>query len=132
MKYFLVDMKCGHMGKNKYVVKTFAIKAIDGKEAAKIARTMSRTKHHHKFAVISVNKVTKEEYMERLEKNRCDPYFSAHSVQEQRLACPDIYLETIPEEETIKYKKTQQRRNLVELSIIKELTKYKNWIKYDE
>ena len=125
-------MKCGHTGKNNYVVKTFAIKAADGKEAAKIARKKSRTKHNQKYAVINVKKVSEEEYLEQLEKNKCDPYFLVHSVQEQRLACPDIYLETIREEETIKYKRTQQRRNLVEISIIKELTKHKNWNKYDE
>ena len=132
MKYFLVDMKCGHTGRNKYVIKTFAIKAADGKEAAKIARQKSRTKHHQKDAVLNVRKVSKEEYLDQLDKNKCDPYFSVHSVQEQRLTCPDIYLEAIPEEEIIKYKKTQQRRNLIELSVIKELTKHKNWINYDE
>ena len=84
---YIVIAKCGHVGKNYYLPKTFAVKANNGRDAANAVRGMKRVKHHHKDAIISVTKCTQEEYMEAREANREDPYFSCKSIQDQRAFC---------------------------------------------
>lgn len=103
MKLFRVVAKCGHVGRNYYVLKEFAIKAANGKDAAKIAREMPRVKHHHKDAIRSVTEITIEEYYSLLKLNSEDPYFSCTSIQEQRLYEEVVYpeeFEDVKEPET--------------------------------
>lgn len=54
MNYYKVRAKCGHVGRNNYIIKPFFVKANDGKEAAKIVRNTPRVKHDHKYAIIDV------------------------------------------------------------------------------
>ena len=82
--YFAVIAKCGHVGRNWYVVKTLYIKAESGKEAAKIARYTPRVKHDHKDAIRDVVKITFEEYEAGKLKMQNDPYFQIHNSTEQR------------------------------------------------
>lgn len=84
MRYYEVKAKCGHVGRNFYVLKTFAVRAADGREAAKIAREIPRVKHHHKDAIREVNEVDAARYHEIIDTNHEDPYFLCHSRQEQR------------------------------------------------
>lgn len=94
MKMYEVKAKCGHVGRNYYALKSFAIEAEDGKEAAKIVRNKPRVKHHHKDAIKSVNEIDEKRFREIILANRTDPYFRCHNVQEQReYEDPDIYPE---------------------------------------
>ena len=84
MKYYRVKVKCGHVKRNNYIPKTFYIKAEDGKEAAAKARKIPRVKHDKKFAILSVEKITKDEYLEGIRINKEDPYLMVTSVQEAK------------------------------------------------
>ena len=84
-KYFMVIAKCGHVGKKHYVPIKFAVIAKDGKEAAKMVRQFPRVKHDHKDAILNVNKIDYERYLEIVEMNNNDPYLKCHSRQEQNL-----------------------------------------------
>ena len=83
--YYEVIAKCGHVGKKHYVPIKFAVIAKDGKEAAKMVRQFPRVKHNHKDAILSVNKIDYERYLEIVEMNKNDPYLKCHSRQEQNL-----------------------------------------------
>ena len=83
--YYEVIAKCGHVGKKHYVPVKFAVIAKDGKEAAKIVRQFPRVKHDHKDAILNVNKIDYERYLEIVEMNNNDPYLKCHSRQEQNL-----------------------------------------------
>lgn len=131
MKYYLVTCKCGHMGLGKYVEKTFPIVAANAKEAAKIARQKGRVKHHDKHAIKSVKELNQNEYLEQVKIHEADEYFKAHSVQEQRINCPEIYDQVKMEEELPSYKRSREKRRLVEKSRLKELTKHKNYLDYE-
>ena len=84
MSFYEVKAKCGHVGRKFYALKTFAIKAENGREAARIARDIPRVKHHHKDAIVDVKKIEYDRYIEIIEMNQDDPYFKCHNVQEQR------------------------------------------------
>lgn len=83
--YYEVIAKCGHVGKKHYVPIKFAVIAKDGKEAAKMVRQFPRVKHNHKDAILSVNKIDYERYLEIVEMNKNDPYLKCHSKHEQNL-----------------------------------------------
>lgn len=93
MKLFKVTAKCGHVGKNYYVIKSFPVQASDGKEAARIARNIPRVKHHHKDAIISVEEITLAEYYLLIQQNKNDPYFSCQNIQDQRRYDEVVYSE---------------------------------------
>lgn len=84
-KYYEVIAKCGHVGKKHYVPVKFAVEAESGKEAAKIVRQFPRVKHGHKDAILNVNKIDYERFLEIVEMNNNDPYLKCHSRQEQNL-----------------------------------------------
>ena len=83
--YYEVIAKCGHVGKKHYVPVKFAVMALDGKEAAKMVRQFPRVKHDHKDAILNVNKIDYERYLDIFEINNNDPYLKCHSRQEQNL-----------------------------------------------
>ena len=80
--HYLVTALCGHVGKNFGIVKCFAIKAENGKEAARICRSLPRVKHDNKHAILETRLVSEDEYLEQLEKNDNDPYFQARNRRE--------------------------------------------------
>ena len=127
MNYYKVKAKCGHVGRNNYIPKTFYIKAEDGKEAAANARKIPRVKHDKKSAIIEVKRISKDEYLGGLRVNNEDPYLRAKSMQEQRILCPDLQEEIVREEEVITYKRSQVRRHLVENVRVKEWQNQKNY-----
>ena len=57
MKYFMVTVKCGHVGKNNYYKGTIFLKAENGKEAARRARECPRVKHDQKDAILNVEEI---------------------------------------------------------------------------
>ncbi len=91
-QYFIVSVKCGHVGRNNYIVKDFPIVASTAKEAATMARYVGRAKHHLKDAIVNVERVSEDLYMVQEDRNQNDPYFSCKNAQDQRTACPDIDL----------------------------------------
>ena len=82
--YYAVTCKCGHVGRNQYILITFPIIAESGKEVAMIARLIPRVKHHHKDCIISVRKIDYEEFVILNKLNSEDPYLSCESIQEQK------------------------------------------------
>ncbi len=116
-KYFKVCAKCGHVRKNRYVLKWFYIKALDGEEAAKVVRDKPRVKHNHKDAIREVIEITFEEYLDGLKINSMDMYFKCSNKQEQAfykcVKFEDLYVE---EKEQPNYKKKrngQRRKNIL-------------------
>ena len=90
MKYFLVDAQFGHVGRNKYIIKTIATSASDWKEATYNVRFIPRVKHNRKEAILNVKKVDYENYLSVKNENNDDMYFKVKSIQEQRKFCKDI------------------------------------------
>ncbi len=87
-----VEAKFGHVGKNRFVIKSVPVNAVSGAEAAAAVRNMPRVKHHHPDAIRQVRVVDAPRYWELVEIHEADPYFRCQSIQEQRVLCPDLEL----------------------------------------
>lgn len=113
-KYFKVQAKCGHVGRNHYILKWFYVKALTGEEAAKVVRDKPRVKHDQKDAIRNVKKITFEEYLTGLRLNSEDMYFKSTSKQEQEfynaVKQEEIYLEVCEEHPNYKKKRNGQIR----------------------
>lgn len=96
MRYFAVTAKCGHVGKNKCILITFACFAEDGKEAAAKTRQFPRVKHDHKDAILEVREILFEDFMTLKSKNDADPYLHCKNPQEQR-KIPNFESRVIPD-----------------------------------
>lgn len=81
--YYKVLAKCGHVGRNRYIIKSFYVKAENGKEAAKIVRDKPRVKHHHKDTIKEVIQIKYEEYINGIKIMSDDMYFKVHNRQDQ-------------------------------------------------
>ena len=84
-RYFAVETKCGHVGKEKCIFIWFAVKAESKKAAAAKAREYKRVKHHHKDAIRQVIEISFEEYTQLRSFNEYDPYLQCKNVQQQRM-----------------------------------------------
>lgn len=84
MKYFQVEAKCGHVGKNMCILVPFACIARDGKEAAARVRFFPRVKHHHKDAIRNVREISFAEFVKLRSENDADPFLHCKNPQEQR------------------------------------------------
>ena len=84
MNYYAVTAKCGHVGRNYYIPICFPVVAGSGKEAAAQVRCFPRVKHHHRDAILDVERIDPDEFFFLKEKNRTDPYLCCRNVQEQR------------------------------------------------
>ena len=89
-QYFIVSVKCGHVGRAYCIIKDYPIMAATAKDAAAFARAMGRVKHHLKDAIVKVESVTEDAYRDQRQRNLRDPYFSCKNIQDQRRVCPDI------------------------------------------
>lgn len=85
MKYYKVAAKCGHVGRGHYIVKEFFEKAENGKEAAYAVRFRPRVKHDWKDAIISVELITRDEFIQGRELHNNDLYFNVTNSSEQKL-----------------------------------------------
>lgn len=83
--YFKVKAKCGHVGRNNYIEKLFYVVADSGKEAAYNVRFQPRVKHDRKDAILSVEKISKEEFELGVKYFKTDMYFHVSNSTEQRL-----------------------------------------------
>ena len=117
-QFFEVVAKCGHVGKKKYYLGTFYEIAESGKEAAMIVRGRGRVKHNKKDAILSVKKISFEEYQEGVMKKNNNPYFNCKNIQDQNLIL-DFINDNIMDEERF--------QNIVEIDMEerKVLIKYK-------
>ena len=82
-QYYQITAKCGHVGRNFYIPIDFFVKASSATEAAAIARKAPRVKHHHKDAILSVQQITHEEFLQGNRSYNADPYTTCHSRQQQ-------------------------------------------------
>ena len=57
---FEVQAKCGHVGKNMYTLKTFAVNTSSRAEAAALVRNLPRVKHHHRDAILRVAEIDRK------------------------------------------------------------------------
>lgn len=110
MWYFKVTAKCGHVGRRHYIVKDFYIEVTSGKEAAFKVRYTPRVKHNRKDAILSVEVITKAEYLIGKAVQAEDPYFQVHSSTEQR-RCGAVDNDTILSE--IEAPKRQRSKNSI-------------------
>jgi len=121
MKYYKVEAKCGHVGRNNYIIKMFYVCAEDGKEAALKVRNSPRVKHHHKDAIRNVYEITYDEYLVGLDANSVDSYFLAHNSTEQRMLCCFGNNEINKEEQKDLFKKpTHARRRIINTMLVKD------------
>ena len=129
-----VQAKCGHVGKNQYVIKTIPVIAASGVEAATIVRNMPRVKHHHPDAIRQVRVVDAPRYWELVELHETDPYFRCRSIQEQRIMCPDLELlpECRGEHSETKAREVSKRDVFVGKQRIRNPRKYLNNYYYSE
>lgn len=88
--FYIVDAVCGHVGIGNYVIKSFVVEALDAKEAAAKGRGIPRVKHHYKYAIQSVRKVSLEEYLIQKLKNEFDPYLHVSNRSDQKRFCTDL------------------------------------------
>ena len=133
-KYFKVEAKCGHVGRGKCILITFATMAENGKEAAAKVRNIPRVKHGHKDAIRSVKKIEFEEFVEIEARNSIDPYLHCKNIQEQR-KIPDFEARVIDDECEIRMKKKEDKnfhRRLLELAINDAEIALKNYLKVGE
>lgn len=118
--YFKVWAKCGHVGRNKYILKLFYIKANSKKEAALRIRMAPRVKHHHKDAIREVSEVTFRDYKIGCLSMANDYYFKVKNRQMQNFHNAVSLAEVKSETSSLHYPKRKYRRYLLERLINKE------------
>lgn len=121
-KYFKVQAKCGHVGRNHFILKWFYVKALTGEEAAKVVREKPRVKHDHKDAIREVIEISFEDYLIGLKINSEDMYFKCSNKQEQEyykcVKPEEIYPE---EKEKTNYKKNRNGQRIKNKFLEKEM-----------
>lgn len=111
MGYYIVTAKCGHVGRDRFIPIAFAVMAASGAEAAALTRTMPRVKHHHRDAILSVEKTDWFAYAEQRFINSFDPYLLCGNKREQRQEAEaiDHRVETEPVEEKRRMKTVSEK-----------------------
>lgn len=110
--YFKVVAKCGHVGKNKFIKKSFYVFAENGSEAAKKVRLFPRVKHNHKDAILSCESISSDEFNKGIINNNKDPYYSVTNKQDQIYLCDYLYENIELEQEKIIYPKKKNKFRL--------------------
>ena len=108
--YYAVTVKLGHVGRNKYIIKTLPIKAENGKKAANIARWTGRVKHHAKDAILEVEMIDYDQYIFLEQNKERDPYFHCSNIQDQRIECGDTLLDVKYEDNNLDLDFLQEKR----------------------
>lgn len=117
MAYFNVLCKAGHLGKGSYMPIWFPVQAEDGREAARIARYISRVKHHHPDAILDCVEIDYEQYVNQQMINNNDPYLNCHSKQEQNQIMPLIIDRILPDDHQRRRDRQKYRKNKVNLYV---------------
>ena len=95
--YWAVAAKGGHVGYNRYIPLTFAVKAPSAKEAAARVKYFPRIKRRGRNSILSVTPIDFKRALEITQANLNDPYFNCHCIQDQRAYVPDIETRVIEE-----------------------------------
>lgn len=103
MKFYKVEAKCGHVGKDYYFPGELYITAENGREAAKVARRMPRVKHNHKDAILSVSEIDADSYVRGKGSIMDNPYWFCKNIQEQRIQCRNLEENLVAEVEKTHY-----------------------------
>lgn len=131
VNYYKIVAKCGHVGRKQYIPIQFAVKAINGREAAKIVRQFPRVKRNHKDAILKCNLIDYSEYIVILTSNQNDPYLNVKSKQAQNAICDlserlvqepsyqESYIDQLERRARARYKLSKEM-----LAIREELTDY--------
>lgn len=121
MNYFRVEAKCGHVGRNKFILKNFFIKSENKKSAAQTVINFPRVKHNHKDVIRVVENISKGKYIEGITETSNDMYFNVTNSTDQKRYC--LFGENEIKDETInqKYRKKRHKRYLVESVILNEM-----------
>ena len=129
-KYFEVCVKCGHVGKNKYIDKVVPVMACSAKEAAANAKAMPRVKHDAKDAIRYVLEISMEEYDVLHAIYLEDEYFHCKNIQESKRNNV-YYLDEVKEETEFSYEKEEIPKKIFfhEKKKIRNPKKYFNHIK---
>ncbi len=88
---YIVEAKCGHVGRGNCIIIAFAIEAVSAKAAAKAVRWFPRVKHDRKDAIVSVTECDRKTYMAQLKANNEDPFLHCKSSRDQKRLCPNIW-----------------------------------------
>lgn len=89
-KYYLVTVKCGHVGRHRYMPITFPIQATSKKEAVELVRKFPRVKRNHKDFVLDIKEVSMDTYNTKCQENKNDPYLQIKRKQDQNRIFEDI------------------------------------------
>lgn len=111
-RYYIVDAVCGHVGKNNGIIKSYAVHADDGKQAAAKARQIPRVKHDYKYAIRNVREVSFSEFILQIMINDKDPYLHVRNRQEQRLFCESLNVFSMEDLEPNINNRRRKRTNL--------------------
>ncbi len=95
--YYKVVAKCGHVGRNNYYRGKFGVIAESGKDAASKVRFYPRVKHHHQDAILSVNRISREEYNFLKKEWKENPYFHCNNRTMQDSFYSEIEKDIFPE-----------------------------------
>lgn len=100
MNYYKVLAKCGHVGGRRfYIPIEFFITADSAKQAALITRNIPRVKHDQKDAILWVESISYDEYLEGSEKYSNDPYITSLNPFEQSFHHNEIMERVLEEAE---------------------------------
>ena len=113
IKFFIVEVKCGHVGRNKYIPIKFPVKASNTKEAVKIVKDYKRVKKGgRKDIVLDVYECSKEEYEKQEFCNSKDPYLQVKSKWQQNKIMPLIEHRIVYEEESVHKRKRNKKESV--------------------
>ena len=110
INYYEVKAKCGHVGKMYYYEGTFYEIAGDGRQAAARVRFRPRVKHHHKDAILTVKKITKEEYLGGKMRKEMEIYYQLKTRKEQDSFWGEIQDKVFPEQKYLKEEKEREHK----------------------
>ena len=89
-KCFKVTAKCGHVGRDKFYKGEFYVKAQSASEAASKVRNYPRVKHNHADAILGVQEIKHEDYINGRKAIENEIYFHCNSRHMQALYWDEI------------------------------------------
>jgi len=110
--YYVVTVKCGHVGRKNYIPIDMPVRASSSREAASMARNRGRVKHHWKDAIVDVKAVDAILFREIINVNRQDPYLNSHSSTDQKINCLDLGDRIVCPEESTEFDPFERARRI--------------------
>ncbi len=96
-KYYLVEAKCGHVGRHRYYKGCFFITSLSAQAAAQYVKSLARVKRDHKDCILDVIEISLEEYLAGKEKIALEPYWQCRSKYQQKQQWEHIKGNVYPE-----------------------------------